>query len=526
MGFNPEDENSNLNDSDLDIALDDQATIDLSSVPDTTEPVEKLDEITLPNGALDVDQFMSDESPAQTADDLLNSLEKENETEVDETLMDLEQYRKHYRNNSAQTSRANASPAAPDQPRRKKKSLAVPIIIFLILVGVGGGLVFFAKNLKDKIAESNPTPAAQSSTVQSSDSEKEAEKDDIETDTFYVTGARKNGVEKIYEKATKESPVVGEAKNGDEIKVIKDAAEKGYSKVQLKEDGKTGYIRTSRLVSNPAFVADYSTYYVNVEKNNKVALLKTTSPGSDKIGSLTTNQKVHLVAKASVKYWYVYSSDLKKYGYIDKDLIETAKYKTAAEKKAEKEKKEAEKKQKAEEEARKKAEKEQAKQNQQNQNQQQNQQQQNQQQTPTYPTYYVSGTTNYLALRNAQSFDASNEIGQIYNGQEVQVISSGGAYWYVYVPALGMEGYVNGDYLTSDPNNVIMGPANTNSYYVTGTTYYLALRNAQSYDERNEIGKIYNGQEVQVISSGGTYWYVYVPALGMKGYVNSGYLTK
>ena len=43
---------------------------------------------------------------------------------------------------------------------------------------------------------------------------------------------------------------------------------------------------------------------------------------------------------------------------------------------------------------------------------------------------------------------SSNEIGKIANGAEVDVIStSPGQYWYVYVPSLNQEGYVNSEYL-------------------------------------------------------------------------------
>ena len=53
------------------------------------------------------------------------------------------------------------------------------------------------------------------------------------------------------------------------------------------------------------------------------------------------------------------------------------------------------------------------------------------------------------------------------------------------------------------------------------------MRNAKAFDSANEIGKIANGQEVDVIDfSTGTYWYVYVPDLDAYGYVNSEYLRK
>ena len=54
---------------------------------------------------------------------------------------------------------------------------------------------------------------------------------------------------------------------------------------------------------------------------------------------------------------------------------------------------------------------------------------------------------------------------------------------------------------------------------------YLALRSAKAYDSRNEIGKLYTGDTVEVKdSSDSQYWYVYAPSLGKYGYVNKDYL--
>ena len=54
---------------------------------------------------------------------------------------------------------------------------------------------------------------------------------------------------------------------------------------------------------------------------------------------------------------------------------------------------------------------------------------------------------------------------------------------------------------------------------------YLALRNAKAYDSSNEIGKLNNGETVQVIdSSDPSYWYVYSSSLMKYGYVNKDYL--
>ena len=135
-------------------------------------------------------------------------------------------------------------------------------------------------------------------------------------------------------------------------------------------------------------------------------------------------------------------------------------------------------------------------------------------------TYTVRVETGYLALRTAQAYDYRNEIGKLYTGDTVEVIdSSDSGYWYVYSCKLDKYGYVNKDYLIAPVT--VSGP----KYYVTGTTYYLALRNAKAYDAANEIGKLHNGDYVYVQdTSDSTYWYVYAPQLNKYGYVNKNYL--
>ena len=65
-----------------------------------------------------------------------------------------------------------------------------------------------------------------------------------------------------------------------------------------------------------------------------------------------------------------------------------------------------------------------------------------------YTPYTVTETEEYLPVRLEGNLSAG-EVGRVYNGDTVNVIdSSGGAYWYVYVPSLGQYGYVLGQYLT------------------------------------------------------------------------------
>ena len=69
----------------------------------------------------------------------------------------------------------------------------------------------------------------------------------------------------------------------------------------------------------------------------------------------------------------------------------------------------------------------------------------------------VSVSSGYLAVRTAPSFNASNEIGKIYSGAQVQITGgyvqgtgmngSAATYVWVYAPAAGVSGYVNAAYL-------------------------------------------------------------------------------
>ena len=66
----------------------------------------------------------------------------------------------------------------------------------------------------------------------------------------------------------------------------------------------------------------------------------------------------------------------------------------------------------------------------------------------SYSKKTVHVDSGYLALRTAKAYDDSNIIGKLNTGDTVDVIdSSDSGYWWVYSPKLGMNGYVNKDYL-------------------------------------------------------------------------------
>lgn len=112
---------------------------------------------------------------------------------------------------------------------------------------------------------------------------------------------------------------------------------------------------------------------------------------ANELGELYTGDVVQIMDTSDPQYWYVYSPKYDMNGFVNKDYLVGG---------------------------------------------------------TTYTTKTVSVAKGYLALRSAKSYDASNEIGELYTGDTVVVIdSTGSKYWYVYSPKLMNYGYVNKDYI-------------------------------------------------------------------------------
>ena len=147
----------------------------------------------------------------------------------------------------------------------------------------------------------------------------------------------------------------------------------------------------------------------------------------------------------------------------------------------------------------------------------------------------VSVSDGYLAIRTMASFDASNEVGKLYNGDKVQLSNAfNGDYVLVYSPKYNYTGWVNVNYLTDGSASNQSAQSSTSSN--TGSTMtgtwksvsvngYLALRNAAAYDASNEIGKLFTGDKVLTTSVvSGNYVQVYSPAYGVYGWVDARYI--
>ena len=97
-------------------------------------------------------------------------------------------------------------------------------------------------------------------------------------------------------------------------------------------------------------------------------------------------------------------------------------------------------------------------------------------------TYRVNVATGYLALRTDTAFESSNEIGELYTGDLVEVMDYTGAtgYWYVYSPKYDDFGYVNNDYLNAI--NSSSGYYYDSQWTVSVSTGYLDLRTAKAFN--------------------------------------------
>ncbi len=222
---------------------------------------------------------------------------------------------------------------------------------------------------------------------------------------------------------------------------------------------------TSGYVNKEYLVAQTvsETWSVSVSKGYLALRSGKAYSGKNEIGELYNGDTVQVENKDDSDYWYVYSPKYDKYGYVDKDYL-----------------------------------------------------------TPqtTYETWKVSVAKGYLALRSEKAYSSANEIGELYSGDLVQVKNKDDStYWYVYAPKCDAYGYVNSDYLV--PEN------SSETWRVSVSRGYLALRTEKAYSSRNEIGELYNGDTVQVESKDDSdYWYVYSPKYDAYGYVNKDYLVR
>lgn len=255
---------------------------------------------------------------------------------------------------------------------------------------------------------------------------------------------------------------IGKLYTGDTVQVM-DTSDSVYWYVYSVKYGKYGYVNKNYLIFS-CVPANDNVWNVQVQSGYLALRSAKSYDAANEIGKLYSGDTVEVTDASDSAYWYVYSPKYGKYGYVNKDYLYRANTEYSND------------------------------------------------------TRIVNVSKGYLALRSAKSYDAKNEIGELYTGDTVQLIdTSDSVYWYVYAPKLGRIGYVNKDYL--------VGGNAYCSRTVSVAKGYLALRTGKSYTEANEIGELYTGDTVLVMdNSDSVYWYVYAPKLDRYGYVNSEYL--
>ena len=265
---------------------------------------------------------------------------------------------------------------------------------------------------------------------------------------------------------------IGELYTGDLIEVTDYIGATGYWYVYSPKYDRYGYVNNDYLDAiTSSGGSSYNTIWTVRVKSGYLALRSAKAfDSSNEIGQLYTGDTVWLSDSNDPTYWYVYSPKLNLYGYTDQNYLYGGNTGSTG--------------------------------------------------TTTYfgETRTVHVNSGYLALRTMKAYDSSNEIGQLYTGDTVQILeTSDPQYWYVYSPKYDLNGFVNKDYLS--------GGTAYSVKTISVAKGYLALRSAKSYDTSNEIGQLNTGDTVQVIDSGDSaYWYVYSPKLSNYGYVNKDYL--
>lgn len=385
----------------------------------------------------------------------------------------------------------NKSKQAPPKKGRTKTVLMVISIVILAAAVIGLGAFLIWSNLKkDTVEEVSSLEPSKASVEEMSEPESSGSPTPSESAspvpvsdvTYYVTGTGSSL--KLRAAPDGDSTVVAKLENGDRLKIMDDS-DGQYWKVSVVGDDVTGYIDRNYITDEAGAVTEPKTYYVADVPSYLSVLDIPQATGYTELNRAYNGDTVTVLATPSGEFWYIYYAGT--YGYVLDDYLSST--------------------------------------------------------PPATPTPmpssgkllgagappsnyleigYVNVASGYLALRNAKAFDTANEIGQLYNGDYVYVLENSGTYWYVYSPALGKYGYVNGSYLSRDGSAYSYA---SDYWTVKVDSGYLALRTAKAYDYTNEIGQLYTGDLVEVLDdSDKTYWYVYAPSLDKYGYVNRDYL--
>lgn len=158
----------------------------------------------------------------------------------------------------------------------------------------------------------------------------------------------------------------------------------------------------------------YSVYYASVSSGYLAIRNAMKFDSSNELGQMQNGEEVLVVSTntGNADYWYCYSPKLGIYGYVNKNYLTPGQGSTVTT-------------------------------------------------TPSsgYEIWDTRVASGYLALRNAPSYNSSNEVAKLYNGDVVYVYSGTSyvnftdTYWWVYSPKYDRWGYVDSNYIYKSNRN-------------------------------------------------------------------------
>ena len=129
----------------------------------------------------------------------------------------------------------------------------------------------------------------------------------------------------------------------------------------------------------------------------------------------------------------------------------------------------------------------------------------------------------FLSIRTKPK---GREIGKLYNGDKVKILSKKGKYYKIKKVSSGMVGYAHSNWIRKTSNTSNSNTAPTSSAKVgvvqgldPNGDGFLSLR---TKPKGREIGKLYNGDKVKILAKRGKWYKVKAVSAGQVGWAHGG----
>ena len=133
----------------------------------------------------------------------------------------------------------------------------------------------------------------------------------------------------------------------------------------------------------------------------------------------------------------------------------------------------------------------------------------------------------FLSIRTKPK---GREIGKLYNGDKVKILSKKGKYYKIEKVSSGMVGYAHSNWIRKTSSTSSTNTSTTSSTKV-GVVHgldpngdgFLALR--AKYKTGRQIGKLYEGDKVKILAKRGKWYKVKTVSAGQVGWAHGGWVS-